>query len=57
MQSKPEIKNETVIGNTTKTTWHDARVGKVHQVHSDSDDIGRSRIWYRVFRTELQRSI
>ena len=57
MQLKPETRNETVIGDTTKTSWHDARVGKVYQVHSDTNDTGRNRLWCHIFCAELQRSI
>ena len=53
MRLNPEIKNETITGDVTKTTWHDARDSEVHQVYSNSNDINRNRLWCHVFRTEL----
>lgn len=57
MRLNPETRNETITGDVTETTWHDARDSQVHQILSDSNDLGRNRIWCRVFCTELQRSI
>lgn len=39
-----ETKNETAIGHTAETSWHDAGISKVYQVYTNTNDTSWSRV-------------